>query len=338
MRLRINWLISGLLFLAVLCLSTSGVAADDSTAVGLRYFRAFSLDNSVRLEWETATEQETAAFKLLRASAAEGPFEFLADIGLIEAIGNTQAGATYERIDETAENGNTYWYRLVEIETDNTEVDLATIEHYLEPPSGGINPPGGGDQPPPATTVPTSTDEPTQTSVPTDTPTASETPTPTETATAEPTETEVPATATVTPRPLGPTPTAFRFATATPAAVAPEVIGGGVPVAEAAGIPAQEQYPGATSSPGVIQATSYPAGTPFPGNPATVPPGGSGSDLDNGTLNALPTATGIAGAIGQEGSENQASSRVFLWLGFAGGLLILSGGVFFSIFLATRRK
>jgi hypothetical protein len=112
----------------------------------------------------------------------------------------------------------------------------------------------------------------------------------------------------------------------------------GVPVAEGAGLPGQQGYPAVTGSPAVIQATSYPAGTPFPQGAGTVP---AGDGATNDGFAGPPTATGIAGAIGTAGQVDSAattSSRLLLWLGFAGGILILTGGIFFSIFLATRRK
>ncbi len=339
MQMQITSLVSGLILLALLGFGGLKSTAQSPTAVGLRYFRGVPLDNSVRLEWETGTEQNTAAFKIMRAPSAAGPFEFLENIGLVPAVGNTQAGATYERVDDTAENGSTYWYQLVEVETNNNEVILATIEVFVDPPSGGIDPPGGGNEPPPASTsLPTSTTEPTATPSPTDTPASSDTPEPTPENTLEPTETPELATTTFTPRPLGPTPTAFRFGTATPAGPGAGAAGVGVPVAEAAGLPGQQGYPAVTGSPVVIQATSYPAGTPFPQGAATT---GPGDGATNNSLGGPATATGIAGSIGaagQEDSANATSSRLLLWLGFAGGLLILTGGIFFSIFLATRRK
>ncbi len=340
MQSQITSLFSGLILLALLGFGGLNSAAQSPTAVGLRYFRGVPLDNSVRLEWETGTEQNTAAFKILRGPSEAGPFEFLENIGLVPAVGNPQAGATYERTDDTALNGVTYWYQLIEVETNNNEVILATIEVFVDPPSGGIEPPGGGSGTPPAgTSPPTSTTEPTITPLPTDTPVASGTPTPTLEATLEPTETPELPTATSTLRPLGPTPTAFRFAATTPADQGGNVIGAGVPVAEAAGLPGQQGYPAVTGSPVVIQATSYPAGTPFPQGGGTSGPGDGAS---NSTLGGPATATGIAGAIGLDGQEGSAaatsSSRLLLWLGFAGGMLILAGGVFFSIFLATRRK
>lgn len=318
---------------------------EDPTAITLRYFNGDPLDNAARLTWETATENNTQAFKLERANSASGPYEFLSDIGLIIARGNPALGATYVVTDTNVLNNNTYWYKLVEIEEDNSERELALIELSIVP-VGGILPGGGGDGAT-STPLPTSTNAPTETPVPsaTLTPTSSATPAPgTATATPEP-PTTTPETLQPTspPLPPGPTATAFRFPTATISAGGAVDVGtgagqNGVPVAEAAGLPAQEGYPAPI-------ATSYPAGetNPLP-NAATPYPAGTNPNQpnnnqgNNNVIGSDAAATIAAETAAANESANSGSGRIFLWLGFAGGLLILAGGVFFSIALATRRS
>ena len=318
---------------------------EDPTAITLRSFTGTALDNAARLIWETATENNTQAFKLERANSVSGPYEFLSDIGLIIARGNPALGATYVVTDTNVLNNNTYWYKLVEIEEDNSERELAIIELRIEP-VGGILPGGGGGGA-------TNTPPPTSTNVPTETPVSSVTFTPTPSATPAPgTPTATPEPPTATPEavqptnpplPPGPTATAFRFPTATIGAGGAVDVGtgpgqNGVPIAEAAGLPAQEGYPAPDTG-------SYPAGdtNPLP-NAATPYPAGTTSGQPNNNLgnnNVIGSdaaATIAAETAAANESANSSSGRIFLWLGFAGGLLILAGGIFFSIALATRRS
>lgn len=169
---------------------------EDPTAITLRSFTGTALDNAARLIWETATENNTQAFKLERANSVSGPYEFLSDIGLIIARGNPALGATYVVTDTNVLNNNTYWYKLVEIEEDNSERELAVIELRIEP-VGGILPGGGGGGA-------TNTPPPTSTNVPTETPVSSVTFTPT------PSATPAPGTPTATPEPPTATPEAVQ--------------------------------------------------------------------------------------------------------------------------------
>lgn len=119
------WLPPVLLSLLLLGLLAWAVGAQPIPSnVTLAYFNAVALDNSVRLRWGTDTELSTAGFFLERAVMG-GSFVRLLDIGVIPSQGDPVAGADYEVIDQTAVNGNTYLYKLFEIESDGSEIELA---------------------------------------------------------------------------------------------------------------------------------------------------------------------------------------------------------------------
>lgn len=320
-----------LLVIGLLLLAMAGtVQAQDPkpAAVELRFFRGTAQTDRVWLEWETATEQDVAAFMVARGPAEEGPFEAIVQV---DAVGSPTLGAYYDVYDEEVEQNQTYWYQLVEVLFDNSQNPLMVTEVFVEPP-GGIIPPGGGNGA--ETPIPTSTDPATATPPATSTPTPSKTPTPGPTQPAvQPTETPAPVTPTWTPRPPGPTPTAFRFPTdGPPPPATPDV---GITIVEAAELPAQG-YPGAaTATPQVVP--DFPSEL---NGVNTVQP--SPYPQDSASPTAVP-ATPVNGQLdgtaqSEEPAESSARSRLFLWLGFAGGLLILGGGIFFSVALATRQR
>lgn len=357
LALILAFLLLGSLILQVSAQTPAGDPQDDEdpTAVGLAYFRGEASNNEVFLEWETGSESGTAGFIIKRSTdSANGPFEQLFDLGdevdgtndgFIESRGNPQLGSYYSAMDSQVENGSTYWYQLVEVETSNSQNVLDDLEMFVEPPPIISTAANSGTNTP----VPTSTDIPTETPIPSQTPTPTDTPTPTETPTALPDDTVVPPTATVTPRPAGPTPTQFVFPSPTPAG---GLIGNGVELAEAAGQPGQEGYPASGSTatpftnvtiPAQINGTSQDQGlNPYPENGNNRVNGGDTNPINpgSGDTRNIEEATGQAGETGeneQAVETGTTSSRIILWLGLAGGLLILIGGVFFSIALATRR-
>ncbi len=141
------------------------VQAASPTSVGLVSFDLIPLDNAVQIEWVTATELNTAGFMIQRGTGEE--FEFLSEIGFIISEGGPQIGASYEVVDETAVNGETYTYKLIEFEQNSTQNEVAAgeVTAGIPPTATGIIIGGGGGQnPPPNTpTVPSQTATPSPT-------------------------------------------------------------------------------------------------------------------------------------------------------------------------------
>lgn len=333
------------------CLLGAGLfAAVDAAprlSVSLVYFRGESLDDAARLEWQTATELNTAGFKIRRANDAGGPFQDLSQIGLLGAQGSASSGHTYEAIDDTADNGNTYWYRLVEIEADNSETDLETIELSIaaEPTSEPI---GGGESGATATPIPTSTTAPTNTPQPDATSTSTDAgPSPTATATLQTGATNTPAPTATNDEGAGldppPSPTRFTTREATTGAAGPTAI--------AQATEAPDGYPGVDPENGESPPEGYPAATagveeqttPFESQEGLP---GAGSATSDSSVGSGPLSGGrTVGENSETGGIEEANAaesgslgRILLWIGFAVSLLIFVGGAFFAILLSTRKR
>jgi hypothetical protein len=80
------------------------------------------------VQWDTATEVNTAGFYLYRSTSPEGEFILVNKVGeLIPSQGNAFSGATYEFTDENVVPGETYYYVVEEV-----EYDLTSHRYYDE--------------------------------------------------------------------------------------------------------------------------------------------------------------------------------------------------------------
>jgi len=95
--------------------------------VTLIRFTATSLPGQpeIYVEWETATEFNTAGFFVARSNFAQGPYACVSDF--IPHEGETVVGAQYAWLDETTVLSQTYFYRLEAINTDQTLVFYGPI-------------------------------------------------------------------------------------------------------------------------------------------------------------------------------------------------------------------
>lgn len=91
-------------------------------AVTLKYFRAETPnDSTVHLVWETATELDHAAFILSRAITGSNQYQ---ELSTFPAKGDAVSGATYEYDDTSITQGQSYSYKLEELDNDGN-VSLA---------------------------------------------------------------------------------------------------------------------------------------------------------------------------------------------------------------------
>jgi hypothetical protein len=86
------------------------------TLVVLSRFDAHESGGQAVLDWETASEVDTAGFYVYRRSAGDGDFVQI-NKGLLPAVVGSPQGGTYRYTDTTYASGKTCTYRLVEIET-----------------------------------------------------------------------------------------------------------------------------------------------------------------------------------------------------------------------------
>lgn len=87
-------------------------------AGGILVFQLFS-QRQVRIEWETATEQNTAGFQLYRSITPDGNFELITP-QVVASVGSAVSGGSYAFVDKRVAAGETYYYLLEEIEYDST--------------------------------------------------------------------------------------------------------------------------------------------------------------------------------------------------------------------------
>lgn len=346
---RFPLIITGLLLL--LFFTLPAIQAAPPASVTLTYFRAENSAEGARLQWQTATELDTAGFRIKRGESSSGPFTELDGIGLVQAQGGPTSGANYEAIDDTLASGQSYWYQLVEIEFSGAEqllqtVELvangsptATVEGIATSADGGDSGPGGGD----ATATPRTTPAATNTA-PAGAATNTAIPPATQSAAGAATATPGPRPSATTMRAVGgiaeaAEPTAnveqpLILAQATDAYP-------GVAVTEEA---QDDAYPGAapdaTTTPIIIETTvdeaeieGYPGGvapqaTQFP------PTGG----VDNAVGASSSIGEGSSVAQAEPSAQSASISRVLLWVGFALALVIFIVGAIFAIMLSTRKQ
>lgn len=135
-------------------------------AVELVSFTATPGENSILIEWETATEYDNLGFYILRSIEETGNYNNI-NGSLILAKGDGPTGAEYDYPDTEVTFGVTYYYKLQAIGLDQQS-------EYYGPVSATLNLP---------TNTSTSTPSRTTTATRTRTPTATRTNTPTKTAT-----------------------------------------------------------------------------------------------------------------------------------------------------------
>lgn len=318
--------------------------------VELTNFELISMDNAVKIVWETATELNTAGYKIMRGDLPTN-YADLPGIGIVPAEGSPALGAQYEATDETAVNGQTYFYKLIEIETNLAENEIASgsvipgVQPTLTPTPTGIafgSTPTNTPPPSQATNTPTAT--PTQTATAaasaTTSPTATlngrttATPTPTASATPNVIATNTPRTSSAisTSTPV-PSPTAAADTSSnTVFAQGEDDSQTGYPGPEPTQPPAGNAYPGGvqpTTAPPVSNEppTPYPAVTNTPANTNLPVIGSQGSDSNP------DTAAGVDAAEGEDGG-----GFGLLWIGFIIAFLIFVSGVLGSIYFFARKQ
>ena len=77
------------------------------------------------MTWQTSTEVNTAGFYIYRRNNADVTSDFIPISGPAPSQG--EAGGSYQFLDETAEAGISYTYRLVERKMDNELVQLRDL-------------------------------------------------------------------------------------------------------------------------------------------------------------------------------------------------------------------
>ncbi len=91
----------------------------------------YLLPSSIEISWETESEFDTVGFNVLRSDNATGPFTRINEI-TIPGSADPVAGGSYQFVDPDVEPGSTYYYRLEDVEYDNTTQVYEIIEAVVE--------------------------------------------------------------------------------------------------------------------------------------------------------------------------------------------------------------
>jgi hypothetical protein len=96
--------------------ATFAFAVPLPTRVKLQSFTATPGEDSVLLEWQTASELDNLGFHLYRAEGAAGPYRRITPL-VVPGLGSSPSGARYRYLDSGLPEERTYFYELEDIET-----------------------------------------------------------------------------------------------------------------------------------------------------------------------------------------------------------------------------
>jgi hypothetical protein len=83
-------------------------------------FMQFLIPTKIEIKWETETEFDTAGFNIYRSEDKIGPFEQI-NSTLIPSSSDAATGGSYSFIDDNVRRDHTYYYRLEDVEFDNSK-------------------------------------------------------------------------------------------------------------------------------------------------------------------------------------------------------------------------
>ncbi len=103
---------------------------DNSLPVQLVSFQAVSQDNGILIQWQTASEINNVGFELWRRTDWDSTFHKIASYETHPALvgqGDSNIGAQYEYMDTDVTPGETYWYKLVDVDYNGQRTEHAPV-------------------------------------------------------------------------------------------------------------------------------------------------------------------------------------------------------------------
>ena len=123
--IRIKFISSGFIVIFLLVLNMAGIIQKVQAAVTMVSFKAFSGDQKVILEWETASETDMLGFYVTRNNQFDGNYDRVSN--LIFTQGTSVSGQVYHYIDTNLINEKTYYYKLETLD-DNYEIEFSDAD------------------------------------------------------------------------------------------------------------------------------------------------------------------------------------------------------------------
>lgn len=111
-----------------------GYLVDVLIPVELVSFTAAQVNENVKLEWTTQTETENLGFYIYRAETENGDFQKLS-AELITGAGSSEAEHNYNYIDENVSVGNTYYYKLADVNYSGQVTMHEAVTVSVQPPT-----------------------------------------------------------------------------------------------------------------------------------------------------------------------------------------------------------
>ncbi|KAA3613046.1 MAG: T9SS C-terminal target domain-containing protein [Calditrichaeota bacterium] len=113
--------------------------SDQALPIELSSFVAIGGDNEVILNWSTASEIDNQGFAIMRSAAKDGEFDEIDSYvgnSELKGAGTSSNQNDYTYIDESVFNGETYWYKLVDIDMSGVRTEHGPI--YATPHSAEV--------------------------------------------------------------------------------------------------------------------------------------------------------------------------------------------------------
>ena len=126
-RYRLLFLIGAFILIAALAVWPGRWSASAYANVTLVSFMATTAPGipNIDIEWETATEINTAGFFITRSDSAGGTYQRMSDF--IPHLGNDIVGSPYGWTDGNTVLNRTYWYKLEEVTTSQESIFYGPI-------------------------------------------------------------------------------------------------------------------------------------------------------------------------------------------------------------------
>ncbi len=103
---------------------------DTSLPVELTSFTANASDSKVTLRWSTASEVNNQGFAILRSNDKESAYNEIdsyVNNSDLNGAGNSSQAIQYTWVDNSVINGNTYWYKLIDVDVDGIRTEHGPI-------------------------------------------------------------------------------------------------------------------------------------------------------------------------------------------------------------------